>query len=151
MTREDYAKRFIHPEDQPLYYRFVEQSTLRPDPESVSDMEHRIIRRDGEVRHILARVRILKDDSGRIVKRYGANQDITERKQMEKAVEESEEQFRKMFEGSPLGMVMAGADFRIIRANAAFCGMIGYTEESWPRSPSKTSPIRPMSPRIRSV
>ena len=90
--------------------------------------EHRIIRRDGEVRHILVRTKIVKDDSGRIVKRYGANQDITERKRMEKALEESEEQFRKMFEGSPIGMVMTGADFRITRANPAFCRMLGYTE-----------------------
>ena len=55
--------------------------------------------------------------------------DITERKQMEKAVQESEEQFRRTFEGSPLGMVMAGADFRFIRANPAFCSMLGYMEE----------------------
>jgi PAS domain S-box-containing protein len=129
MTREEYARRFIHPDDQLCYHRFVEQSTSKPGPESVSDVEHRIIRRDGEVRHILARVRIVKDDSGHIVKRYGANQDITGRKQMEKAVQEREEQFRKIFEGSPLGMVMAGADFRIIRANEAFCRMLGYTEQ----------------------
>ncbi len=129
MTREEYANRFIYPEDRPLYYQFVEQSSLKPGPESVSDMEHRIIRRDGEVRDVLARVRVVKDDSGRIVKRYGANQDITARKQMEKAVQESEEQFRKMFEESPLGMVMAGADLRFIRANAAFCRMMGYTEQ----------------------
>ncbi len=129
MTREDYAQRFIDPDDRPLFYQFVEQSTSKPGPELVADMEHRIVRRDGEVRYILARVRIVKDDSGRIVKRYGANQDITERKQMEKAVQESEEQFRKMFEGSPFGMVMAGADFRFIRANAVFCRMLGYTEQ----------------------
>ena len=129
MTRADYAQRFIYPDDRPLYYQFVEQTSIRPDPELVVDMEHRIIRRDGEVRHILARVRTVRDDSGRIVKRYGANQDITERRQMEKAVQESEEQFRKMFEESPLGMVMAGADFRFIRANAAFCMMLGYAEQ----------------------
>ena len=102
---------------------------MRTGPESVVDIEHRIIRRDGEVRHILARIRVVKDDSGRIVKRYGANQDITERKQMEKALQEGEEQFRAMFEGSPFGMVMAGADFGFIRANAAFRRMLGYTEQ----------------------
>ena len=87
MTREDYAKRFIHPDDLPRFYQFVEESALRPVTELVSEIEHRIIRRDGEVRHILGRVRIVKDDSGRIVKRYGANQDITERKRMEEQLQ----------------------------------------------------------------
>jgi PAS domain S-box-containing protein len=55
--------------------------------------------------------------------------DITERKQMEKAVQGSEERFREIFERSPLGMVTTGVDLRFIRANEAFCGMFGYTEE----------------------
>ena len=80
VSREDYAKRFIHPDDIPLYHQFVKENTLRPDTELFADLEHRIIRRNGEVRHILVRVRVIKDDSGRIVKRYGVNQDITERK-----------------------------------------------------------------------
>ncbi|MDD5169456.1 MAG: diguanylate cyclase, partial [Syntrophales bacterium] len=80
VSREDYAKRFIHPDDIPLFDQFVKENTLRSDTVLFADIEHRIIRRDGEVRHILARTRIIKDDSGRIVKRYGANQDITERK-----------------------------------------------------------------------
>jgi two-component system, cell cycle sensor histidine kinase and response regulator CckA len=129
MPREDYAKRFVHPDDLPRYYQFLEENTLRPGPESVADIEHRIVRRGGKVRHILARTRSVKDDSGRIVKRYGANQDITDRKQMERGLEESEEQFRKMFEGSPIGMVVVGADFHFTRANAAFCEMLGYTQE----------------------
>jgi PAS domain S-box-containing protein len=129
MTREEYTKRFIHPDDLPLFDRFVEHNTLHPGPEFLAITEHRIIRRDGEVCNILARTMIVKDDSGRIIKRYGANQDITERKKMEKTLQESEEQFRKMFEGNPLGMVMVDSDFRFIKANAAFCQMLGYTEK----------------------
>lgn len=83
MTREEYAKRFIHPDDQQFVHQFVNQNNANPDTEFVADIEHRIVRRDGEVRHILVRARIVKDNSGRIVKRYGANQDITERKRAE--------------------------------------------------------------------
>ena len=89
MSREDYAKRFIHLDDLPLHRQFVKENTLKPDTELSVDLEHRIIRRNGEVRHILVRVRLIKDDAGRIVKRYGANQDITERKRSEEALRTS--------------------------------------------------------------
>ncbi len=74
MAREEYAKRFIHPEDQVRFYQIVDQNLMNND----SEVEHRIIRRDGEVRHILARTRIVRDGSGLIVKIHGAEQDITE-------------------------------------------------------------------------
>ncbi len=88
MTRKDYAEQFVHPDDLPHYYEFVERNTLIPSLQSVV-IEHRIIRRNGEVRYILARSRVATDDSGRIVKRYGANQDITERKHAEDQIKAS--------------------------------------------------------------
>ena len=88
MPREEYAKRFIHPDDLPIFLQFVEQNSRRTDHEFVADNEHRVVRRDGQVRYILARTRIARDNSGRIVKRYGANQDITERKLAEDKREE---------------------------------------------------------------
>ena len=55
---------------------------------------------------------------------------IAERKRAEEALRESEECFRKVFEEGRLGMVMASvSDGRFIRANGAFCGMLGYAEE----------------------
>lgn len=55
--------------------------------------------------------------------------DITERKSAEKILRESEEKFRKIFEESPFSMAMTGKDLKIIRANEAFCRMLGYREE----------------------
>lgn len=129
MTKEEYMKRFVHPDDLQLVRRFMEQNDARADADFSSNLENRIVRRDGEMRHILARTRIIKDDSGRIVKRFGANQDITDRKEMAQALQESGKQFERLFMESPLGMVTVGADGRFIRANTAFCRMLGYTEQ----------------------
>jgi PAS domain S-box-containing protein len=55
--------------------------------------------------------------------------DITERKFAEETLRESEERFRKIFEESPISIAMTGKDLSIIRANTAFCKMLGYKEE----------------------
>lgn len=87
MAREDYARRFIHPDDHVRFHQLVDRNIASKDSEVLADLEHRIIRRDGEVRHVLARTRIVRDGSGLIVKIHGAEQDITERKLAEEEQE----------------------------------------------------------------
>jgi len=55
--------------------------------------------------------------------------DITERKSAEETLKESEERFRKIFEESPISMLMTGKDLGILRANSSFCKMLGYSED----------------------
>jgi len=70
----------------------------------------------------------LYDAKGNIYAVCGMATDITERKQAERALRNSEEQFRKMFEEGPIGMVIATPDLGFTKSNAAFCQMLGYTE-----------------------
>ncbi|MCX6302723.1 MAG: PAS domain S-box protein, partial [Bacteroidia bacterium] len=55
--------------------------------------------------------------------------DITERKHAEEILRDSEDKFRKIFEESPFSMIMTGKDMGILKANSAFCSMLGYNEE----------------------
>jgi PAS domain S-box-containing protein len=51
------------------------------------------------------------------------------RKQSSERLRASEERFRKIFEGAPIGMATAGRDYRFTRVNQALCDMLGYTRE----------------------
>ena len=55
--------------------------------------------------------------------------EITERKRVENTLKESENRFRKIFEESPVSMLITAKDFVIIRANLSFCTLLGYQEE----------------------
>ncbi|MCU0461888.1 MAG: PAS domain S-box protein [Bacteroidales bacterium] len=84
-------------------------------------------RKDGTIFPIEISARKLEIES--TVYYQSISRDITDRKLADETLRESEERFRKLFENSPLGMVMTGKDMGIVRANSAFCKMIGYSEE----------------------
>ncbi|MGA2107638.1 MAG: GAF domain-containing protein, partial [Syntrophorhabdales bacterium] len=52
MSGQEYGARFVHPDDLARYVQFREDNPSNAG-ELLLDMEHRIIRRDGQVRHIL--------------------------------------------------------------------------------------------------
>jgi PAS domain S-box-containing protein len=55
--------------------------------------------------------------------------DITERKQAEEELRESEERFRRIFDEGPFGMGLESPDHTIVAANKALCELLGYTEQ----------------------
>ncbi|OPY72875.1 MAG: Blue-light-activated protein [Syntrophorhabdus sp. PtaU1.Bin050] len=144
MTREEYAKRFVYPDDLSIFYQVMEHA-------SGVSTAHRVLRLDGEVRHILVRSRVVKDGLGRIVKIYGANQDITERKKMEAAILESEEKFRLLFEKSadPTLLLYEG---KFIDCNEAALKHAGCSrrEDLIGLSPADISPERQPDGRLSS-
>ena len=100
MAREEYRRRFVHPDDLEELRRQVDENRARPRTDDHERYEHRGVRRDGEVIHILNRNRVIMDPERRILKVVGVNQDITARKRMEEALRESETKLRAILEGS---------------------------------------------------
>jgi PAS domain S-box-containing protein len=54
--------------------------------------------------------------------------DITGRKQTEKALRESEVRFRNVFAEAPIGMAIVSMHGTLLQVNKAFCEMLGYDE-----------------------
>lgn len=112
----------IHPEDREYVDRKWKAALLG----ETYDVEHRIIAGD-TVKWVRERAELEFDNQGNLLGGFGTVQDITDRKQMEEALRESEERFRSAFEGA-VPMTMTALDGRLILVNAAYSKMLGYSE-----------------------
>ncbi|MGA1868844.1 MAG: PAS domain S-box protein [bacterium] len=92
------------------------------------EIEYRIITNHGEERILFSQGIVERDKEENPRRLYGTVQDITMRKRTEKALRESEERFRKIFEQAAVGMVYARPDGRFLKVNQRFCTMVGYTQ-----------------------
>lgn len=88
MTPQQYADRFLFPDDRAMVYDETQKALETKDSNFSRQLEHRITYEDGEIGYISVRIYIVKDKDGRTIKTFGANQDITEQKQIEKKLEE---------------------------------------------------------------
>ncbi|MBX2866136.1 MAG: PAS domain S-box protein [Leptolyngbyaceae cyanobacterium MAG.088] len=100
-TYQDWAN-CIHPED------LVKTEAQAPD-DVISNgksytQEFRIIRPDGTIRYVLATASIQRNNQGQPIRSVGTNLDITERKEAEMALQDTQDQFRRMTENVP-GMI----------------------------------------------
>ena len=86
MPADVHANNFVHPDDLHMVADEVNKAIQATDPAYESELEHRLICRDGEIRHIIVCIGITKDENGKTIKTHGVNQDITERKLAENAV-----------------------------------------------------------------
>ena len=93
------------------------------------DIQHRIINQQtGETRYVQARGEVLRDLEGDPVRIIGCSQDITEIKQVETKLRESEEKYRSLIDEMMDGVLLTSPDGAVFAANQAACDMFGMTE-----------------------
>jgi PAS domain S-box-containing protein len=83
LSSADYARLFVHPEDAPLVGSEIQKTLENRDRRYSAELEHRIIFSDGQIGYISVRITVERDENGNVLRWYGANQDITERRTME--------------------------------------------------------------------
>ena len=94
------------------------------------DERFRILQPDGAMRWVHARGFPVRDANGTVYRVVGTIEDITERERVEESLRESEQEFRAIFDGALDGILLTDAKTRkLLTANAAMCGMLGYTHE----------------------
>jgi PAS domain S-box-containing protein len=130
MTAEEFARKYVHPDDAHLVQEHIQQAAAAIDPDFQLQAEARILCTDGEVRWVTVWFRIEKDAQGETATLYGVNQDITEQKRAEEALRKSEEKFAKAFRSSPVAIAVTRlSDGRIIEVNEALLKLLHFSRD----------------------
>jgi PAS domain S-box-containing protein len=115
----------IHPEDRNRWKASFERSCR----EKVDTFdEYRIVLPDGTVKHIHSSRRPVLNDAGDVVRLVGTSIDVTERKQAEEALRESERKYHELVEHANSIILHWQRDGRIIHLNEFGQRFFGYTE-----------------------
>jgi len=93
-------------------------------------IEEEYIRKDGIKGFTELSVSLISDVEGKPIGFRGISLNITERKQAEEALRESEQRYRGLFEGTAEGILIADLKSKqFLYANPSICNMLGYSEE----------------------
>ncbi len=116
----------VHPDDRRTIKRLFAEM-LQGHGWAVA-AEFRVKHKDGSWRWIDGTATNLLADPniGAVVINY---HDVTERRQAEEALRESEARLRRLVESNLIGIILADTTGRVIDANDAFLKMVGYTRE----------------------
>jgi len=118
----------VHPDEREEMHRYMVDDVVRAGRDF--DRRYRIVRaNDGSIRWVHGMGELERDASGLPIVMIGIIQDVTESTLKEKALRESEERFRRVFELIPGPVTLAEKDGTIIACNDAFCAAMGYPRE----------------------
>jgi len=110
-TNGSWWKEHIHPDDRERVVEAI-HAVIDGGPEHWS-MEYRFLRTDGSDAYVFDRGYVIRDETGRAVRMIGAMIDLTERRQSEAALRESEEFTRRILESSTDCIKVLDAESRL--------------------------------------
>ncbi|MBN8694676.1 MAG: PAS domain S-box protein [Bacteroidetes bacterium] len=119
----------LHPEDKARASNHF-AAYLKNGSIGIYENYFRMLHSNGEWVWIWSRGQTLRDADGVITTlTVGTHIDITQRKQAEIAIKQSEEKFRNIIEFNPLPMLIINEELNIAFSNPAACNLLGYTNE----------------------
>lgn len=117
----------IHPEDRPR----VVTAAIEKQAHGTYDETYRIVRPNGECRWIHDRAFPIRDAAGLVFRIAGIAEDITQRREAEIALRESEERYRRLINDVRDAVFTLRSDGVITSLNPAFESISGYSCTEW--------------------
>jgi two-component system cell cycle sensor histidine kinase/response regulator CckA len=118
-------RKYASPETKKRIFAIYSEVYRSGVPAKIVDYE--VIRKDGSVRKIETSASLLRDDSGEAKGFYGISRDVTEQKEAEKALRESEEKYRNILETMEEGYYQVDLAGNCTFFNEALCRNLGYS------------------------
>ena len=116
-----------HPDDRAQAWQSIQDHLEGRTP--AHRAEYRMRTRNGQYKWILDQAMVVKRDAqGRPLRMCGTHTDITERKQAEERLRESETRFSNAFEYAAIGMALVSPSGAFLKVNQALCEYLGYLE-----------------------
>ena len=132
-------RKVIHPDDWPCF----DAAVARAVSEGIGyDLELRIIRPDGHIRHVKARCVCEKRNGGVVSRLIGTTQDITDQKKAENDLRQSEARYRTVIETITEGVILQDASGKILTWNQGAENIFGITAEAAVGQTSESKPWR---------
>jgi diguanylate cyclase (GGDEF)-like protein/PAS domain S-box-containing protein len=141
---------YVHPLDRRL---IVDASREALKGEGRSSLDYRVVRPDGEVRHVHAQYEVERDHSRWTTQLIGTLQDITELRHKEKELRQSEERFRSLVQNSLDVITVVDARGTIVYYSPSAERVMGYNPEEFiGKNALEESQIHPDDlPRVRDI
>ena len=112
-----------HPDDREAVREASAQADVTGGP---FEIEYRLLGADGRWRWIHDRAILAHGPDGQPLAWHGVLLDVSQQRQLEESIRESEARFRSTFEGAAIGMTLATPDCQILMANPALERLLGY-------------------------
>lgn len=113
----------LHPEDKEKAW---DECRAALGGEKEFNTEFRVLRPDGTMQNLKADGMVMRDADGKPLRMLGINYDITDRRQAEDKIKESEEKYRKLYEDAAIGIFHSNFEGRFLDVNPALAKMLGY-------------------------
>ncbi|MCW6036652.1 PAS domain S-box protein [Spirulina subsalsa FACHB-351] len=129
----------VHPEDQPQ----VISGSERLFNQGFNEMEYRILRPDGEERHLLQRSYLVRDETGEILRMDGIARDITEQKLAAQQLRESEQRYQVLADAAPIGVIYTDVNYNCLYVNDRWSKLTGLNleqslDQAWTQAIAKS-------------